>query len=229
MIDIQKHKFILIQILKDIYNDKNLGPILGFKGGTAVYLFYNLPRFSVDLDFNLLNIKKKMLVFEEIKRILLKYGNLKEAREKRFTLFFVLSYDKKAVNVKVEISKRIFPDDYEVLNFLGIPILVMKREYMVAHKLVALLERKEIANRDLFDLWFFFANNFPINREIVELRVKEKFTTYLGKCIKAVERIDETYILQGLGEILDDKQKVWVRKNLKKDLLFLMKFYFNQS
>ena len=36
------HKNILIKILKDIYTDSTIGPILGFKGGTAVYLFYNL-------------------------------------------------------------------------------------------------------------------------------------------------------------------------------------------
>ena len=39
------HKNILIKILKDIYTDSTIGPILGFKGGTAVYLFYNLNRF----------------------------------------------------------------------------------------------------------------------------------------------------------------------------------------
>ena len=37
-----EHKNILLQILKDIYTDVTVGPILGFKGGTAAYLFYNL-------------------------------------------------------------------------------------------------------------------------------------------------------------------------------------------
>ncbi|MBI2327814.1 nucleotidyl transferase AbiEii/AbiGii toxin family protein [Candidatus Curtissbacteria bacterium] len=229
MIDVDKHKFILIQILKDIYTDKDLGPILGFKGGSAVYLFYNLPRFSVDLDFSLLNERKKKVVFEKVKEILVRHGRLKEVREKRFTLFYLLSYDEKLANIKVEISKRKFPDQYEVLNYLGIPMLVMKREDMVAHKLVTLLERKEIANRDLFDLWYFLSHKFPINRELVEFRTREKFDEYFNKCIKVIERVDARYILQGLGEILDDRQKAWVRQNLKKELLFLMKFYLTQS
>ena len=59
MLDIQKHKFILVSILKDIYSNSSLGPLLGFKGGTAAYLFYKLPRFSVDLDFDLLKIEEK--------------------------------------------------------------------------------------------------------------------------------------------------------------------------
>ena len=47
------------QILKDIYTDASISSLLGFKGGTCVYLFYNLPRFSVDLDFDLLTINEK--------------------------------------------------------------------------------------------------------------------------------------------------------------------------
>ena len=44
------HKNVLIRILKDIFTDPTIGPVLGFKGGTAAYLFYGLNRFSVDLD-----------------------------------------------------------------------------------------------------------------------------------------------------------------------------------
>ena len=229
MLDIQKHKFILIQILKDIYSDSGLAPILGFKGGTACYLFYGLPRFSVDLDFNLLETEKENLVFEKIKRILKNYGTIKQAFKKRFTLFFLLSYDKEERNIKIEISKRKFPEHYEVKNYLGIPMKVMKKEDIFAHKLVALLERKNIANRDLFDIYYFMKRNWPINKELVELRTKLKFKKYFQKCQRAIEKVDERYILQGLGEILDEKQKKWTKENLKKELLFLFKLYLEQS
>ena len=102
-------------------------------------------------------------------------------------------------------------------------MLVMKSQDMVAHKLVALLERKNIANRDLFDIWFFLSNNFPINKDLVEFRTKKKFNEHVKDCIRIIEGVDEKYILQGLGEILLDKQKIWVRQNLKKELLFLLK------
>ena len=54
-LDYSKHKSILLQILKDIYSDTSIAPYLGFKGGTAALLFYDLPRNSVDLDFDLLD------------------------------------------------------------------------------------------------------------------------------------------------------------------------------
>jgi predicted nucleotidyltransferase component of viral defense system len=82
----------MLQILKDIYTDTSIAPFLGFKGGTAVYLFYKLERFSVDLDFDLLDQTKKDAVFDKITAILKNYGQLKDARQKRYSLFFLLSY-----------------------------------------------------------------------------------------------------------------------------------------
>jgi len=223
MLDIQKHKSILVQILKDIYSDSQLGPLLGFKGGTCAYLFYKLPRFSVNLDFNLLELEKKDFVFEKVQNIL--YGVIKENREKRFTLFFLLSYEDKAQNIKVEISKKIFPNRYVVKNYLGIPMLVLRKEDMFSHKLVALLERKRIANRDLFDIWFFSKNKWDFNKELLELRVKMDYKSYLERCITEVEKVDERYILQGLGEFVEERQKKWIKDNLKKEVIFFLKFY----
>lgn len=90
MLDLARHKTILINLLKDIYSDVELRTILGFKGGTAAMMFYDLPRFSVDLDFDLLNEEKKELVLEKIKKILPPYGEIHDAAEKRFTLFFFI-------------------------------------------------------------------------------------------------------------------------------------------
>lgn len=229
MLNISKHKFILVQILKDIYSDASIASLLGFKGGTAIYLFYNLPRFSMDLDFNLLDISKKDVIFKRINNILQKYGKLKEAREKRFTLFSLLSYDKDEQNIKVEISKRVFPNSYEIKNYLGISMLVLKKKDMFAHKLVALIERRNIANRDIFDIWFFMKNNWGLNKQLVELRTKIDYKKCLKECISKVEKVDERYILQGLGEILDKKRKSWAKKNLKKETLFLLKFYLKNQ
>jgi hypothetical protein len=53
-LDISIHRTILIQILKDIYTDTSISPFLGFKGEMAALFFYDLDRFSVDLDFDLL-------------------------------------------------------------------------------------------------------------------------------------------------------------------------------
>ena len=222
-LNISIHKNILLRILKDIYTDNSLGPLLGFKGGTATYLFYSLGRFSTDLDFDLLDKNKEEEVFEKIGKIVGEYGTIKEKTNKRHTLFILLSYLEEAHDIKIEINKRSFGSQYEVKSYLGISMLVMKKEDMFAHKLVATTERGRIANRDIFDVWFFLKNNWELNKEIVEKRTKMKFADYLKKYIKFVEDLPERGILSGMGELLDEKQKAWVKTNLKNDVLFLLK------
>ena len=110
MLDINKHKFLLVQILKDLYADIELADCLGFKGGTALMLFYDLPRFSIDLDFNLTDSEKSDYVYNTTESLLLKYGKIKDKAQKHFGLILVLNYGEKQRNLKVEISGRNFHD-----------------------------------------------------------------------------------------------------------------------
>src|SRR3990172_5905605 len=225
-LEIPTHRTILIYILKDIYTDAGIGPLLGFKGGTAAYLFYNLNRFSVDLDFDLLDSTKENLVFEKIKSILEVYGSVVEARKKRFSFFYLLSYNNKiqhAYNIKVEINRRNFGSKYEVKSYLGIPMKVMVREDMVAHKLVAMVERFGKTNRDIFDVWFFLKNNWLINEKIIEARTGMPMRQFLPKCIDLLEKMPDRGILSGIGELLDAKQKLWAKEKLRNETIFLLK------
>ena len=229
MLDRNVHKTILLQILKDIYTDSSLGPMLGFKGGTAANFFYDLGRFSVDLDFDLLNKEKKAFVFEKIERILHEYGTIKEKYRKKNTLLFVLSYNEKAQNIKVEINQRVFGSSYELKNYLGIPMLIMVREDMFAHKLVAVLERTKTAHRDVYDLLYFLKNRWPINEEIVKKRTGINIKDHLKKCIAFVESLSDRNILSGMGELLYEKQKDWAKINLRKEIVFLLKVRLEQQ
>lgn len=223
MLDRNIHRTLLLRILKEIYTDTSLGPVLGFKGGTAAHFFYDLGRFSVDLDFDLLDETKKDYVFKKMETTLKEFGTIREKYKKQHTLFFILSYDDKVQNIKVEINRRIFGSHYELKNYLGISMLVMVKEDMFAHKLVAMLERTKVANRDIFDVWFFLKNNWPINKDIIEKRTNMSFNEYLKKCIKFIESLPERSILAGMGELLDEKQKAWAKANLKRDVAFLLK------
>jgi len=223
LLNIPKHKNILFQILKDIYSDTSISPFLGFKGGTAAYMFHDLSRFSVDLDFDLLNTDEEENVFSRIEGIVKKYGQIKESRIKRHNLFFLLSYEEKAQNIKVEINRRSFGSEYELKTSLGVSMLVMNRDDMFAHKLMAMYERMGRSNRDIYDVWFFLKNNWPINKKIVINRSEVSFGNFLNKCIGKLEDMPERSILSGIGELLDQKQKVWAKEHLKEDTIFLLR------
>ena len=228
-LNISEHKNILLQILKDIYSDAVISPFLGFKGGTAAYMFYDLDRFSVDLDFDLLDETKEEIVFSRIEKIVKNYGQVKESRKKRFNLFFLISYEEKAQNIKVEVNRRSFGSQYDLKTYFGISMLVMRKQDMFAHKLMAMYERIGKANRDIYDVWFFLKNNWPLNKKIVENRSRMVFKELLEKCITALEEMKDRNILDGMGKLLSEKQKAWAKANLRKDTVFLLKLMLDSE
>lgn len=220
--DISVHKNILFQILKDIYTDTTIAPLLGFKGGTAAFMFYELSRFSVDLDFDLLDESKEDYIFDRIEQIAKKYGSIKEMERKRFNLLSVLSYEDKARKIKIEINRRSFGSRYELKTYLGVSMLVMVREDMFAHKLMAMHERVGKTSRDIYDVWFFLEKRWPINKEIVEKRAGVPFRDLIQKCVDQMEKMNNRNILDGLGDLLTEPQKDWARAKLRTDAIFLL-------
>ena len=225
MFDINKHRYYMLQILKDIYSDIELANCLGFKGGTALMLFYELPRFSVDLDFNLLCPDKENIIYTKVRKIILKYGKIFDEAIKFYGPLVVLDYGVGERKLKIEISNRIFDNHYEIKNLLGINVKVMVKSDMFSHKLCALLDRNTLANRDIFDTWFFLQEQTPVNKSIIEFRMKMPFENYIQKCIDKLEKTNDKSMLQGLGEILDPDMKKFVRLKLRIETINLLKFY----
>jgi predicted nucleotidyltransferase component of viral defense system len=220
------HKNIQLQILKEIYTDTTISSHLGFKGGTAALMFYDLNRFSVDLDFDLLNQtdeSKEKEIFDRILKVAQSHGEIKESRIKRYNLLIILSYDPKAQNIKIEVNRRVFGSRYELKTLLGISMLVIVREDMFANKIMAMYERIGKTSRDVFDVYFFAKNNWPINKEIVEKRAGTSYKEAVEKCIELLEKMNNRNILDGLGEFLTESQKDWARAKLRDETIFLLK------
>ncbi len=225
MVNIELHRANLIDILREIYSDTILRNILGFKGGTAAMLFYGLPRMSVDLDFDLLDPSKKEEVFQRLKKILPKFGEIIEAGDKRYTLFFLLRYKKGERGLKIDISKRPLRYEYTTKNYLGISMIVVKEPDMIAGKLAALLTRKKFATRDMFDLWFFLKDEWQIDERVLKENTTMNLAEALGRAQEKIKAVQKTEILAGLGELLDNKRKAWAKEKLQDELIFRLKLY----
>lgn len=228
-LDYPKHKNILLQILKDIFSDTSISPYLGFKGGTAALMFYGLNRDSVDLDFDLLDENKEQEVFDKIQKIAAGYGKIVDSRIKRFNLITIISYNLKSQNIKIEVNRRDFGSKYELKTLLGISMLVMTKEDMFANKLMAMYERIGKTSRDVYDVYFFAKNNWPINRKLVEARAKMPFKDVLVKSVGLLEKMNNRHILDGLGELLSEPQKDWARAKLRMDTIFLLKVWLESE
>ena len=222
-LDYPKHKNILLQILKDIFSDTSIAPYLGFKGGTAALMFYGLDRYSVDVDLDSLDQSKENEIFSKIEKIAANYGKIVDSKIKRFNMVTIISHDGKSQKVKIEVNRRNFGSKYESMTMLGIPMKVMVKEDMFANKLMAMCERIGRTSRDIYDVYFFAKNNWPINKHLVEDRAKMPFKEVVAKCIESLEKMSNRRILDGLGELLSNPQKDWARAKLRTDTIFLLK------
>ncbi|MDP1721669.1 MAG: nucleotidyl transferase AbiEii/AbiGii toxin family protein [Candidatus Gottesmanbacteria bacterium] len=223
-LDITKHKTHLTNILLDIYKNSTLSPILGFKGGTAAMLFYKLPRFSVDLDFDLLSQSDG--VGDQMTQLLSAKYDIKDYSTKFNTLFWVVSYGLGLAHIKVEISTRDNPyNHYGLLPFYGVTVKTMHIRDMIAHKLVASMERKSIANRDLFDIHYFLSSSYAtdINYDIIRHRTGKQPKDFYKSLLEFVSNRDSKKILVGLGEVLTESQKDWAKAKLIGELESLIK------
>lgn len=225
MFEINRHKYFLVRILKDVYSDVELSSLLGLKGGTALMLFYNLPRFSVDIDFNLLSPEKTDVAYNKLRQILLNYGIIKDEAHKHYGIIFLLSYGKDERNLKIEISTRQFPDSYEIKDFLGIPVKVMVKQDMFSNKLCALSDRKAIAARDIFDIYHFLTQATAVNTSIISVRTGMSIENYLDNCISVIEKINSKKLIYGLGELLSEEMKSFVKNKLKDETIRLLKLF----
>ena len=187
--------------------------------------FYDLPRFSVDLDFNLIRPEKEALVYEKIRKIVMRYGTISDEAKKFHGPLIVMDYGFGERKLKVEISNRFFDDRYEVKNLLGINMLVMIPQDMLAHKLCALLDRPALTNRDIFDCWFLMNKQTALNIAIIESRMKMDSSAYLQKCIHRLEAMSDKGLLHGIGELMDSETKKFVRTKLRTETIRLLKFY----
>lgn len=203
--DKQRHKLYMAQILSLIFKDKDLCNVVGFKGGTALMFFHNLPRFSTDLDFNLLDVSKQDVVYNKVRQILLRFGTIDDEAKKLNGPILVLNYGKGERMLKVEISNRQYDNHYETRTLAGTDIRVLTVPDMFAHKLCAMDER--LSPRDVFDVWFFLQQmHASVNKNIIKERTGKTVSEYAAWCSQRVREASPKLLMQGLGEVIDDSR-----------------------
>jgi len=160
-----------------------------FKGGTALRIIYQSPRFSEDLDFSTLVFSSKVIE-KLIKEVLiqLSYLNIemeiKEAKETSGGYFFdsKTKIFSKEVGIKLNfIFKKKAYGEAKIINSVFLPpysLIALNEEDLIGEKTTALLMRKKI--RDYFDLYFIIRSPFDksmIKEKLEEILVQLKNTT----------------------------------------------------
>lgn len=231
------HKKYLIDVLRAIYEDPLLAGNLYFKGGTALYLFYDFPRFSTDLDFDLnSSCSNPDEVFSRLRSVLLRFGELRDEKKKYYGYVYVVRYEKFQRLLKVEISivkkqkggtgrslgkeggewDEKVEENYDLKNLFGVDVKVFPLDKLCAQKLCALYGRTKA--RDLFDAYFILMNGLPIDASTITTmtgKTLHQFWKILVKKVKA--DFNKRNVLFELGK------RAWVRDALQRDTLGLLK------
>ncbi len=182
-----------------------------FKGGTALYKFYKLERFSEDLDFseivsiNIENLSKKIISDLLKFRVEIQVFKVKEPFNSILLNFrakgpLYNSNDITLSSIKVDINKK-SKVELEPLRlrfsslYTEIPpfyILVMQEKEILAEKIRALVTRNKA--RDLFDILHLIHKNIDIDKKLV----KKKLNYY-----------DLNITDDLLLEAIDRKKNIW--------------------
>ena len=202
--------YLLEFLLYSLSDDRRL---LVFKGGTALYKFYNLNRFSEDLDFDAIGkrfdadkLTKKIIRNLELagmQRTIPEKIEYSNETNIRFAIRGPL-YDgsKNSMSrVTVNISSRERPISTRmnllISTFPEIPsfeLNILDIEEIAAEKIRCIITRDK--PRDIYDLWFLSKKGITLDVSLINKKLKIYRLTFNQK-----EFIDKIY----------EKQKMWKR------------------
>lgn len=226
------HKAWLYRVLSTIADTQFLVAELRFKGGTCAAMRGILDRFSIDLDFDLLNPAKMLNVRSSLEDLFKKLGLEIKERSKNPPQYFLKYENKESQRNTLEFDVT-FPapkhNDYEPVRFVEIDRILYCHTIptMFANKLVAAIERftkyGSIAGRDIFDMHTFFLKGYTYKPEIIEERTGLRPQEFMKKLRNFIEEhITQTVIDQDLNVLLSPKQFHKIRKTLKQEVLMFL-------
>jgi predicted nucleotidyltransferase component of viral defense system len=225
----------LQELILQILDRKGYFKNLAFVGGTALRIIYDMPRFSEDLDFSLINKKgfSFTALLKTIKRELELTGySVEELKSKDKTVLgeFIrfkgllyelgLSKDKnEKLFIKLEVDSNP-PGKFETeivmvnRNFLY-KVQCYKPDSLFAAKLHAVLFRKYEKGRDYYDLLWFLTRKTAINYDLLSnaaAQTEKKHTainadTLRGLLVARLNKINFALLLSEIRPFLERKEE----------------------
>ncbi len=218
------HKAWLMRVLTEIVDDQFLAEQLRFKGGTCASMLGYLDRFSVDLDFDILDETQTDLIRQKMKKIFTNL-NLEIKDESKRVVEFLLRYpapinDRNSLRVDM-VGKNYLENIYEnqflpeINRYFGCQTV----ETMFSHKLIALMERYDkhqtIAGRDVYDIHYFFFSGRLYRKEIIKERTGKNLPQFFTDLKEFLEKqVNPDLLVQDLGTLLPSDKMRFVKKNL---------------
>lgn len=227
------HRAWLFRLLSALANNQFLVESLPFKGGTCAAMRGIVERFSVDLDFDVLNEKLMDKINSELIKIFNDLGLEIKDSSTKVPQFFLKYPNREGERNTLKFDATFPPpkaNKYEPFRFVEIDRILFCQtpETMFANKLVTLKERfekqKSIAGRDMFDIHTYFLKGFSYTKEVIEERRQVPVKKFFEELINFIEQhITQNIIDEDLNYLLDPETFQKSRKYLKQEVLMFLR------
>jgi predicted nucleotidyltransferase component of viral defense system len=193
------------------------GSQIAFKGGTALKLFCDLPRYSEDIDYDALPGVSAQKLMDIIKTLFKKRKwEITDEAIKHFTLLLELRFagPDRNFRVKIEISTREKKLETSVLSLRGVPVLSLEPSFLMTEKLITFVDRQ--AGRDIFDAWFILKNAYPLNESMI-IRTFGDHVRFYQAILAVIKKTEPKKVLQDTGKLLSQDYRNWIRTSFLSD------------
>lgn len=199
-------EYLQVMILNGLYKNA-LGKRLMFTGGTALRFFYDVPRFSEDLDFdtNGMMLGEFKQLAAEIQKGLKREGFSSEVsveKRKRLLLaeiclpdalkhYQVLDGRGIDLRIKLDVYQPPWPIRSEpgVMSLYGYHVtgVLLAKGHLFSEKLVALVKRTR--GRDIYDTLMLLQKGFPMDRAVLRAnKIRETPQRLITACLDALSK-----------------------------------------
>jgi len=229
-------EYLQILFLNKLYASSKSARIF-FKGGTALHLIYQSPRFSEDLDFTVALKEKEFLLFIQgvFKRLSqeesVEFKERKTIAGRRFLLTGAPEALKHETFINLDFSfrEKVLTPEKSILE-TDFPVLFtsfvhhLSKEEIFAEKIRAVITRRK--GRDLYDLWYLLNRGVAIDSRLIKEKLKyyrlEK--VHKGDILKRVNEFSEKDFVLDLRPFLPLNE----RERLKEFFVYLKDYLYKK-
>lgn len=212
----QYRENMIIEVVQALAKSE-AGSQIAFKGGTALRLFYNLPRFSEDIDYDFLSGMPADKLFNIIQNVFKKKKwDITDAAVKYHTVLLELRFPgpERNFHVKIEVSTRPKDLDTTILSLRGVAVLTLEPSFLMTEKLLTFIERQ--AGRDIFDAWFILQNNYPLKESMIIDAFGDKLHFY-QIVLDKIKTANPKKIYRDTGKLLGHDYRNWMKTSFLDD------------
>lgn len=193
------------------------GSNIAFKGGTALKLFYNLPRYSEDIDYDSRSKISPQKLMGIIKAaIARRRWEITDDAVKYHTVLLELRFagPERNFRVKIEISTREKELKTTIESLRGVPVLTLEPSFLMTEKLIAFVERQ--AGRDIFDAWFILNNAYALDEPMI-LKNFGDIKSFYRAILAVINNTESKKMLRDTGKLLSLDHRNWIKTTFLSD------------